>query len=206
MRPVGMLMPASAPARYTPDDVHRRGEAGERSSPFSVARPATKTRDRGDPVHLRHVIIATVILLLATACAHGPPHDPQLGREGLRPRQDAFLAALAARDLEQTVAHFAEDAVLHVANMPPVQGREAIRQFYGNVFRFLSASEPVAERSHVAESGDLAYSVGSVTNVFRGEQGPVEYVGKFLLIWERRADEWAIAVYSISNNRPDASR
>jgi ketosteroid isomerase-like protein len=151
-------------------------------------------------------VIAAVSVLLATACAHSPARNAQVERETLQQRQDAFLTALAARDLEQTVTHFAEDAVLHIANLPPVQGRGAIQRFYGNVFRFLSASQPTAETIRVSDSADLAYSVGRVTNVFQGEQGPVEYTGKFLLVWERRAGEWVVAVYSLSNDRPEASR
>jgi ketosteroid isomerase-like protein len=104
------------------------------------------------------------------------------------------------------LAHFAADAVLHVPNMPPVAGEGAIRQFYGNVFRFLRASTPTVESARVAASGDVAYSVGSVANVFEGPQGAVEYAGKFSLVWENRAGEWSIVLYTISKNQPDPGR
>lgn len=157
-------------------------------------------------MQLRAVGIAALAVVLATACAHRPAIVVEVEREGLQQRQSSFLSALSAKDVEQTTAHFAEDAVIHVANMPPLQGRSAIRQFYGNVFRFLSASAATSEMMRVSSRADMAYSVGRVTNVFEGEQGPAEYTGKYLLVWEKREGEWLIAIYSISNNRPEANR
>jgi ketosteroid isomerase-like protein len=52
-------------------------------------------------------------------------------------------------------------------------------------------------------SGDMAYSAGTVPTAFDGEQGLVEYPGKYLLIWERRDGAWSIVAYSISNNQAD---
>jgi uncharacterized protein (TIGR02246 family) len=143
-----------------------------------------------------------VTLMLATGCAPASP-SIEAEREQLELRQASFLTALAAKDAEATAAHFAEDAVVHVANMPPMRGRDAIRQFYGNVFRFLSASEPTPEVTRVSSGADMAYSVGRVVNAFEGEQGRVEYEGKFLLVWEKHDDRWLIAVYSISSNQAE---
>ncbi len=151
-------------------------------------------------------MVLTVVTLASAACAQRPVNSGLPAGDRLHQRQADFLAALSARDLEQTVAHFADDAVLHVANMPPVQGREAIQRFYGNVFRFLSASDPVPELTRVADDADMAYTTGRVTNTFAGPDGPVEHTGKYLLVWERRGGDWAIVVYSISSNQPDPAR
>jgi ketosteroid isomerase-like protein len=43
-----------------------------------------------------------------------------------------LVAALSTRDLEQLLAHFDDDALVHIANMPPIRGRDAITQLYGN--------------------------------------------------------------------------
>lgn len=158
------------------------------------------------PTHLRTIALAAAALLVGAACAHRPATLDDAERQRLEQRQTDFLAALSARDLDRTIAHFADDAVLHVANMPPIEGRSAIHQFYGNVFRFLSATEPQPEMIRISRGADMAYSPGSVTNVFEGEQGPVEHTGKYLLVWERRDGDWSIAVYSISSNQADPSR
>jgi ketosteroid isomerase-like protein len=155
---------------------------------------------------LRAPAIALLALVLAGACAHRPPVSAAAERAALETRQAAFLTALAARDAERTAAHFADDAVLHVAGMPPIRGRAAIHRFYGNVFRFMRASSSTPELLRMSHGADMAFSTGRVTNVFDGADGPVEHAGKFLLVWEKRGGEWAIAVYGISSDRPDANR
>lgn len=86
-------------------------------------------------------LIISLVVLLSSACAHRPSSTGEGERTALQQREREFLAALSARNFEQTTAYFAEDAVLHVANLSPLQGRGAIAQFYGNVFRFVRASE-----------------------------------------------------------------
>jgi ketosteroid isomerase-like protein len=135
------------------------------------------------------------------ACAHVSTPQREGDRESLLAQQSAFLAALSARDLEQTLAHFAPDAVLHVAIFPAVRGEAAIRQFYGNVFRFLTESTATPDTTRVSAGSDMAFSLGTVRNVFSGEQGRQEHTGKFSLVWERRAGEWRIVLYTLSSDR-----
>jgi ketosteroid isomerase-like protein len=144
--------------------------------------------------------------LIAAACAHDPSLSPHDERAALQERERGFLAAMGARQVESVLPYFAEEAVLHVANMPPVEGRAAIGRFYGNVFRFLQSSTTTPERLQVSRSGDLAYSAGRVNNTFAGGEGSVEYGGKYLLIWEKRAEEWAVVFYSVSNDQPERPR
>jgi len=154
----------------------------------------------------RAISLTAMAVLLGAACAHQPPLADGAERQRLEQRQSEFLAGLSEQDLERTTALFGDDAILHVANMPPIRGRDAIRQFYGNVFRFLTASEPEPETIRLSSGGAMAYSTGSVTNVFDGEQGPLENVGKYLLVWEWRDGDWSIVVYSVSSNQRDEGR
>jgi uncharacterized protein (TIGR02246 family) len=150
--------------------------------------------------------VLALSVLLGSGCALRPGMKPERERAALQQQERAFLAALGARDLQRALTYFAEDAVLHVANSPPVHGRSAIGQFYGNVFRFMLASEATPERVRISGGTDLAYSVGRVNNVFQGGQGRMEYEGKYLLVWERRADEWLIVLYAVSSNRAEANQ
>lgn len=92
----------------------------------------------------------------AASCAHRPAVQADEDGEALQQRERDFLAAMQVKDLERTAAYFAESAVLHVANMALVEGRAAIRQFYGNVFRFLNSSASTPEALRVA-SGRRRY-------------------------------------------------
>lgn len=147
---------------------------------------------------------AALALLLVSGCAHRPPSLSDAYRQVLHQQERAFLAALGARDAAQTAAFFAEDATLHVAGMPPVQGRPAVERFYGNVFRFMRASEATPEHTRISSAGDMAYSVGRVRNAFGGPEGTVEYAGKYLLVWEKREGAWRIVLYGVSNDESEA--
>jgi ketosteroid isomerase-like protein len=150
------------------------------------------------------LLVAALSLALGSGCAiqpiAAPAAEPKVELQRLEQRQDAFLDALSTRDLEQVLGHFDDDALVHIANMPPIGGRDAIAQFYGNVFRFLRSAGYRPDFIRVSDCGQFAYSAGSVTTVFDGREGPVEYAGKFLLVWVKRDHEWFATAYSISNN------
>jgi ketosteroid isomerase-like protein len=150
--------------------------------------------------------VVAVCAVLAGACAHRPAASPEAERAALEQRQAGFLAAVAARDADRAAAFFAADAVLHIAGMPPVQGRTAIGAFYGNVFRFMAASRSTPASLRISSSGGMAWAAGSVVNSFQADQGTVEHAGKYLLVWEQHAGEWWIAAYGISSNQADAGR
>lgn len=132
-----------------------------------------------------------------TSAATSTP-DPALAAQ-----QQRFIAAAAARDADALSALFAEDGVLHVAGRPPVRGQAAVRQFYGAVFSFMSASSMAPERLDMGAGGDMAWGVGATTNEFRGPDGTMRYAGKYLLVWRRvEAGEWRVAAYAISSDEP----
>jgi ketosteroid isomerase-like protein len=163
-------------------------------------------------------VIAVGAVILATACAHHPapadadaPVAPAAGvaadvERELASQQAAFFEAVAARDADRTSAFFADDALLHVANLPPIAGRDAIRRFYRRMFGFLAATASTPEALHVAAGGDVAYGTGSTSNEFRGAEGTARYAGKYVLVWRRVAGEWMVALYGLSSNQPETAR
>jgi ketosteroid isomerase-like protein len=152
---------------------------------------------------LRLALIAPCVL--ATACAHQRP-DPAGARPALDARQAEFFAAMADRDADRLAGLFANDAVLHVANMPPVEGQAAVREFYGNLFGFLIGSRATPGATYMSASGDMAYGTGSTANEFRGLDGAVTYRGKYVLVWRREAGDWRVALYAISSDQPATNR
>jgi ketosteroid isomerase-like protein len=154
----------------------------------------------------RTSVLVAAALILSAACAHRPAQRAGGEYPRLDARQNSFLEALSARDLERTTGYFAADASVHVANMPTLRGRDAIGGFYGNVFRFLRESSSVPEMIEMSASEDLAYSTGAVANAFDSPDGRVEFTGKYILVWKRVAGEWLIAHYGISNDQPASDR
>jgi ketosteroid isomerase-like protein len=179
--------------------------AGSPDGDNFIAGPSSTLPRERDPLNQRTIVAAVLATLLLTACADGSVEAAADADERLEQRQSEFFAALGARDADRMAELFAEDGVLHIAGMPAIEGRGAIRQFYGNMFGFLSASDATPVATRLSGSGDMAYSIGAMSNEFRGPDGPARYGGKYLLVWENRAD-WVIAVYSISSDQPDAGR
>jgi uncharacterized protein (TIGR02246 family) len=158
-------------------------------------------------VTIHSILALAASAAIATACAARPQAPAAAAHDiALERASSDFFAAVAARDPDRTAGHFAEDAVIHAADMPAVSGRAAIRTFYGNVFRFLGDTRSTAGTTRLAASGDMAYQTGRTTNVFQGEGGPVEFAGKYVLVWERREGEWRIAVYALSSDQRPAAR
>ncbi len=153
----------------------------------------------------RTAFSAALVLLLAAGC--GPERPATLDAEWalFLERQGRFFESVEARDADGVAALFSEAAVLHVANMPPLEGREAIRQFYGNLFDYLTGSHAVPEETHMSASGDMAYGIGRTFNEFRGPEGPVGYAGKYALVWYKLEGEWMIVFYGVSSNEPAPS-
>jgi uncharacterized protein (TIGR02246 family) len=155
--------------------------------------------------------LVVAVTLGAAGCAPAPPASVEVrfvdpAFQLLEQRQDQLFAALAARDADATAALFADDAALYIAGMPPVQGAAAIRQFYGNLFRFLTASTATPGPTHVSASRDMAYSTGRASNEFGGPGGATTYEGKYVVVWRRLDDDWRVVLYAVSSNQPDAAR
>jgi len=73
---------------------------------------------------------------------------------------------------------------LHVANRPPIEGRDSIFRFYRTMFGFLTSSETEVQAISISETGDMAYNIGRTVNAFDGPYGTVKYGWTYLLIWE----------------------
>ncbi len=153
-------------------------------------------------MHLYAIILIVIAVLLPAEHTSNTPFAEDDERERSEYRQSGFFAAVSDRNANRTAEYFDESAVLHIANRPPIEGRNAIRQFYARMFEFLSASIATPETTKISASGDMAYSYGRMTNEFSSPQGPMEYTGKYVLVWERSDDKWMIVFYGISSDQP----
>jgi ketosteroid isomerase-like protein len=152
------------------------------------------------------VVLVLGAALVLSGCAHAASAPPSADRSSLEQRRIDFAAALADRNAEAIAALFADTARLHVANMPPVEGRATIQQFYAKMFQFMASSSPAPEVTDISASHDLAYEAGRVSNAFRGAAGTIEYAGKYLIVWKWVEGNWMIVLYAVSSDQPDSAR
>ena len=146
------------------------------------------------------VLALLAALVLASGCAGNAATGLEAQGRALDQRQEAFLAAMTQRNADAVAAYFATDAVLHVANQPAVEGREAIEAFYQRLFEFLERTLSTPQQLRMSSGADMAHASGQVSNWISSPQGTREYRGKFLIVWEKQNGQWLITRYAVSSD------
>lgn len=145
------------------------------------------------------------MLLLSSACAPPAPPDTRAADEtAIRALDAQWAKTVAARDLEGTVAYYADDASLLPPNAPIVTGKQALRAAWKDfLVPDLSLSwEPT--KVEVSRSGDLAYLVGTYQLTMKGPQGkPATDKGKLVEVWKKQADgNWKVVADIFNSDLP----
>jgi uncharacterized protein (TIGR02246 family) len=119
-------------------------------------------------------------------------------RERLLER-DAEWAALASegRDVEAILSYWTDDAVVFVPGLPPVSGKDALREYVLNSLNIPGFN--ISWKStdvQVSADGSLAYMFGQNKVTMNGPDGaPFTSEGRAVTIWRFEADgEWRCAV------------
>jgi uncharacterized protein (TIGR02246 family) len=129
--------------------------------------------------------------------------------EGIERTRETHIAALNAGEADAWVACFAADAVQMPPNSPPNVGADSIRAWSGGL---LAAFRPefslLPDEVQLADA-DWAFERGTYTITLTPKAGgePIRDVGKYITIYQRRADEaWVMArdIWN-SNNPPPGS-
>ena len=149
--------------------------------------------------HSRVLALLALLVWIAGCAGQATTVLEAQGRE-LDERQEAFLAAMARHDAQAVAGFFAEDAVLHLANQPAIEGRQAIEAFYGRMFGFLDRTLATPQQLRMSHGGDMAHAIGRVNNRFSSPQGVREYQGKFLIVWEYQDGQWRVSRYAVSSD------
>jgi uncharacterized protein (TIGR02246 family) len=108
----------------------------------------------------------------------------------LRDLDAQWSKAAAAKDLEQTIAYYSDDAIVLPPNSPSATTKEAIR----NVWKDLLAGPGLvlswkATRVEVSKSGDTAYATGTYELTMNDANGkPINDRGKYVEVWKKQAD------------------
>lgn len=123
------------------------------------------------------------LLLLAAGSAHAQDQAT------IQELENRLAEALNADDGEAAAALYAEDGALVPPGLEPVEGRDAIAEFR------TGASEGMGPISLTTESvtplGEgHAQEIGSYRMTPAG--GGEEATGRYVIVWERVADDWLI--------------
>ncbi len=107
----------------------------------------------------------------------------------------AWLAAYKAADFDRLAAVYAEDAILMPAGREPLRGREAIRSFFAEDFKYvprrsmtLNSIRVEASDSVLVDSGEYRY------DGIDAESKPLHITGNYNTVMKKKDGTWHTAI------------
>lgn len=129
--------------------------------------------------------------------------DHQAEAEAIRELSRQWVDAVAAGDTETIAGLYTEDGLVMPPGAPQAQGPEAVGAAWAELMElpeFSLTFEPTT--IEVAEAGDMAYDVGTYQLSFESEDGPVQDVGKYVVVWVKEDGEWKAAADIFNSDGP----
>jgi len=146
---------------------------------------------------LKFTVVSFAGFLLLAGCNSAPPApatpvvDIAAEQGKIRDLEAAWAKDAAAKDLEKSVANYADDAILMTPGMPAAKGKDAIHAAWKDMLADPNGKLAFStERVDVSASGDLASSKGSYTMTMTNPKTkkPVEDKGSYLTVYKKQAD------------------
>jgi ketosteroid isomerase-like protein len=114
----------------------------------------------------------------------------QAVEQHLRDLDAKWAKAAAAKDVEQTIAYYSDDAIVFPPNATSAATKEAIRNGWNEMFAspgFAITWQPT--RVQVGKSGGMAWVSGTYELTMNDASGkPINDRGKYLEVWEKQSD------------------
>jgi uncharacterized protein (TIGR02246 family) len=129
--------------------------------------------------------------------APAPPADTRVQDEAaIRASAQDWGRAIESKNLDQTVAFYADDAWVYPQNAPVAKTAEQRRAVWAAFFATPGAADMEGEigRVEVARSGDLAVEFGTFAMTMNDKKGkPVTENEKYVVTWKKEADgKWKV--------------
>jgi uncharacterized protein (TIGR02246 family) len=117
----------------------------------------------------------------------------------------AAMEAFRRKDAQQIAAGFTADGRFLGPNAPIAIGRAAIAAHWAQMMALPNVTARWAT-SHVevAQSGELAYEIGTYDLAFDSDAGRFEDHGKYVVVWRKEDGAWKIAADAINSDKPMA--
>jgi uncharacterized protein (TIGR02246 family) len=130
-------------------------------------------------------------LILAALVSYGAvaATDVASVRTEVEARLARHAAAVGAHDVSAALDLYAEDAIVRPANMEPVRGKTALKDFFTGWFAAMTIKDASYATDELDVVGDRALHIGTYkgTVVIPGAP-PIQDRGNYTIIWKRQAD------------------
>jgi uncharacterized protein (TIGR02246 family) len=146
---------------------------------------------------LKFTVVSFACFLLLAGCNTAPPApstpavDISAEKAKIRDLETAWSKDAAAKDLDKSVANYADDAILMMPGSPAAKNKDAVRASWKGMLGDPNLKISFApDRIEVSASGDLATTQGSYTMTMTNPKTkkPVEDKGSYLTVYKKQAD------------------
>lgn len=144
-------------------------------------------------------LFAYIALLSFAFVSTAAAADSKL-EKAVRDADAEWSKVAAAKDLDKTVAFYADDAVVLPPNQPAVTNKDGIRNLWkGFLDTFIDISWKTT-RVEVAKSGDMAVLTGTYEMTMKDGS---KDKGKYCEVWQKKADgKWKVGIDMFSSDLP----
>lgn len=154
---------------------------------------------------VRQLFVILSVVCLA-GCQREASSDKHQGDEAaIRAADAATLRAAQAKDADQVISNYAEDAVWLPPNAPIVEGRQSIRAGWSQLLTTpgLKIDWQIVKLD-ISRSGDFAYTFYKYQLTMTNRDGKsVTDLGKDLAVWKKQADgSWKMVVDTFNSDLP----
>jgi ketosteroid isomerase-like protein len=114
-----------------------------------------------------------------------------------------WLNAVRRKDTAAIAESYTADGRFMVPNAPIAEGRAAVAEMWGHLLGLPNVSLAFGPMLiEAAESGELAYEVGTYALGFDKGAERVEDRGKYVVVWKRLGGSWKAAADILNSDLP----
>jgi ketosteroid isomerase-like protein len=143
--------------------------------------------------------------LIGTQAVNAQSETRAADERAIREAELEWWGVTIAKNLERTVAFYADDASMFPPNAPIATGKEAIRAVWSQLLTTPGvAISGQTTKVEASRGGDLGYSIGTYELITPDPAGkPVTDHGKYVVVWKKQADgSWKVMVDIFNSNLP----
>jgi ketosteroid isomerase-like protein len=156
---------------------------------------------------MRACLFVLVTGILAVGCGSASRSGEQVfGKaeaEALRQRSRSLTEAFNKKEVESLVGFYQGEAVVYPPNAPTVRGREAIGDFFKELYA-QGATDLQAQTADLGGHGPIAYETGTFALQMRPAEGTgTRDRGKYVFVWRNNNNVWQIQYAMWSSDLPE---
>ena len=123
----------------------------------------------------------------------------------VRAASEAWQRYIAAQQVDSIVALHLPNAILMLANTPPIMGSNGIRDGWGNMVKLPNLNMHWTPQHIEVVSPTVAQEFGTYTDSYDGPNGKESDAGSYITLWKKVNGKWRVALDAPVSSQPAAT-